>query len=100
MMNVLLFVHIVIAILLIIVILLQKTGVDSLSGIGGGGNNMGIVSARSAANFLTKMTIILASLFFVNAIVLANLSSKKKSALYEKVQEIQEEKKEEGLPIK
>ncbi|MGI4775922.1 MAG: preprotein translocase subunit SecG, partial [Janthinobacterium lividum] len=40
-MNILLFIHVVIACLLIVVILLQKTGTDSLSGIGGG--SMGVV---------------------------------------------------------
>ncbi len=75
MINTLLFIHLIIAILLIVVILLQKTSTDGLSGIGGGGN-MGLVSSRSAANFLTKITIVLAIIFFANALLLANLSSK------------------------
>ncbi|MDC0864558.1 preprotein translocase subunit SecG [Rickettsiaceae bacterium] len=75
MLNTLLFVHLSIAILLVIVILLQKTSTDGLSGIGGG-NNMGLVSGRSAANFLTRTTVILAVVFFANAIMLANLSSR------------------------
>lgn len=74
MFNSLLFVHLVIAITLIIVILLQKTSSDGLSGIGGG-NNMGIMSGRAAANFLTRTTIILAVIFFINALILANLST-------------------------
>lgn len=77
MMNILLFIHMVIAILLIIVILLQKTSSDGVAGLSG--NNNGLVSARSAANFLTKTTILLATLFFANALVLANLSSRKSS---------------------
>lgn len=75
MFNTLLFIHLIIAILLIIVVLLQRTSADGLSGIGGGGN-MGLVSGRSAANFMTKTTIVLAVIFFVNAVVLANLSTK------------------------
>ena len=43
MLNTLLFVHLIIAALLVVVILLQKTSTDGLSGIGGGGNNMGIM---------------------------------------------------------
>lgn len=86
MMNILLFVHVVIACLLIIVILLQKTGADSIGGIGGG--NMGVVSARSAANFLTKTTVILASLFFINAIILANLSSRKVSHIDQTIEQM------------
>lgn len=76
MINTLLFVHLIIALLLITVILLQKTSTDGLSGIGGGGNNMGIMSSRSAASFLSRLTIILAVVFFCNALLLANLSSK------------------------
>ena len=97
MMNILLFVHIVIAILLIAVILLQQTGTDGLSGIGGG-NNMGMVTARSAANFLTRTTIVLATLFFINAIVLANMSSKKQTDIDKKINE-SSVSKEANIPI-
>lgn len=89
MMNILLFIHMVIAILLIIVILLQRTGADGISGIGGSSMG-GVVSGRSAANFLTKTTIVLASLFFVNAIVLANLYSKKPPSIIEKIEQKEE----------
>lgn len=97
MMNILLFVHIVIAVLLIIVILLQKTGTDGLSGIGG--NNMGLVTSRSAANFLTKTTIVLATLFFTNAIILANLSYRKAPDVSNKIEAIEEKEQEGSLPI-
>ncbi|MDX2049723.1 MAG: preprotein translocase subunit SecG [Rickettsiaceae bacterium] len=77
MLNILLIVQITISILLILVILIQRTGADSLSGLSGGGNS-GVVSARTAANFLTKTTIVLAAMFMINSIILANLSSKTK----------------------
>ena len=91
MLNTLLFIHIVIAMLLIIVVLLQKTGTDGLSGIGGGisGGNMGLVSSRSAATFLTRVTIILAVLFFLNAIILGNLSSKKNDDIVKKLEQME-----------
>jgi preprotein translocase subunit SecG len=95
MINTLLFIHLVVAILLIVVILLQKTSSDGLSGIGGGGSNMGLVSGRSAANFLTKTTIVLAAIFFINAIILANISSKPKASISHKIEKVLEEKKEE-----
>jgi preprotein translocase subunit SecG len=87
MINTLLFIHLIIAVLLIIVILLQKTSADGLSGIGGGGNNMGLVSGRSAASFLSRTTIVLAVVFFANAIVLANLSVQKHTDITEKIKE-------------
>ena len=98
MMNILIFIHIVIAVLLIIVILLQRTGADGLSGIGGG-SNMGIASGRSVANFLTRVTVVLASMFFINAIVLANLSSKKSPDLAKKIEHLEESKKDNSLPM-
>ncbi|MDP4708748.1 MAG: preprotein translocase subunit SecG [Rickettsiaceae bacterium] len=87
MINTLLFIHLIIAILLVIVILLQKTSTDGLSGIGGGGGgNMGLVSGRSAASFLTRTTVMLAIIFFCNALVLANLSSQPRSNLTSKME--------------
>lgn len=86
MINTLLFIHLIIAILLVIVILLQKTSTDGLSGIGGGGNNMGLVSGRSAASFITRTTVVLAIVFFANALVLANLSSKPHDTISSKME--------------
>ena len=80
-MEILLFVHIVISVLLIITILMQKTGNDGLGGMSGNSNNMGIITARSAATFLTSVTVVLATLFIINSIILANLSSGKHYSL-------------------
>ena len=91
MINTLLFIHLIIAILLVIVILLQKTSTDGLSGIGGGGGNIGLVSGRSVANFLTRTTVILAITFFCNALVLANLSSQPRSNLTNKLEKSSEQ---------
>jgi preprotein translocase subunit SecG len=77
MLDILLVVQVVVAILLIIVILLQKSGSDGISGLSGGGSGGGLVTARTAANFLTRTTVVLAAIFMVNAIALANLSGKK-----------------------
>jgi preprotein translocase subunit SecG len=92
MINTLLFIHLIIAILLVIVILLQKTSTDGLSGIGGGGSgNIGLVSGRSVANFLTRTTVILAIIFFCNALVLANLSSQPRGNLTNKLEKSSEQ---------
>lgn len=107
MLNTLLFVHLIIAVLLVIVILLQRTSTDGLSGIGGG-NNMGLVSGRSAANFFTKTTIILTIFFFCNALILANLSTRTHSNLSDKMENIKQQqnsqkdktiKEERSLPM-
>ncbi|HJD64393.1 MAG TPA: preprotein translocase subunit SecG [Rickettsia endosymbiont of Sericostoma sp.] len=98
MINILLFVHIVIAILLIIVILMQKTGSDGLSGIGGNGT-MGVVAGRTVVNFLTRTTVVLATLFMINAVILANLSSKKNSGIIKKIEQVDDKQQESSLPI-
>lgn len=102
MLNILLVVHVVIAILLVTVILLQKNSADALAGLSSG-NNMGIVSAKGAANFMTKTTVFLAIAFMSNSLILANLSNKNskiqdnKGSLTEKLE--QKEQSSNTLPI-
>ena len=96
MLNILLVVHVVIAVLLISVILLQKNSADALAGLGGG-NNMGVVSARGAANFMTRMTVVLAIAFMVNSLVLANLSNK--SAEYKNDKGLTEKLQEDSKKV-
>ncbi len=98
MMNILLFIHTIIAILLIIVILMQKTGGDGLT-IGGGSGNIGVVAGRTVVNFLTRTTAILATLFVINAIILANLSSRKNSRIINKIEQVNDKQEESDLPI-
>ena len=68
----LLVVHVLVAISLIGVILLQKSEGGAL-GMGGGGM-AGFMSGRSTANLLTRTTAILAAAFFATSIVLAYLA--------------------------
>lgn len=84
MLEILLIIQIVVSVLLITVILLQRTSSDGLSGLASG-NNMGVVSARTAANFMTRTTMILAIIFVINSLVLANLSTKKSKPLIDNV---------------
>lgn len=77
--NILLVIQVVTSILLITVILIQKSSSDGLSGLSGGGGGGGLVTARAAANFFTKATVVLATIFMLNALALANLSTKTKS---------------------
>src|SRR5207244_7662280 len=72
MITVLLVVHMLIAIALVSVILLQKSEGGGL-GMGGGGMS-GFMTGRSAANLLTRTTAILGAVFFLTSIVLALLS--------------------------
>jgi preprotein translocase subunit SecG len=69
----LLVVHTIIAIGLVGVILLQRSEGGGL-GIGGGTGG-GLMTARGAANLLTRSTTVLASLFILSSIVLAVLAA-------------------------
>lgn len=70
----LLVVQAIIATCLVTVILMQRS---EGGGLGVGGSPAGFMSARGAADFLTRATSILASLFVLLSIVLAVLASVK-----------------------
>jgi preprotein translocase subunit SecG len=97
-MNILLFIQAVVGILLIIVIFMQKSGADGLSGLQGSPTNTGIVSTANVASFLTRLTTILAVIFMVNSLILANFSSSAGSI--KKVNVTNKEKKNEDDNIK
>jgi preprotein translocase subunit SecG len=71
--TVVLVIHLLIALALVGVILLQKSEGGGL-GIGGGGGMSGFMTGRSTANLLTRATAILAGCFFLTSIGLALLS--------------------------
>src|SRR6267143_4741428 len=73
-MIILLFVvHVLIALALVGVVMLQKSEGGAL-GMGGGGMS-GFMTGRSTANLLTRTTAILAALFFATSILLVTLSN-------------------------
>src|ERR1700728_4326212 len=73
----LLVLHIMIAIALVGVILLQKSEGGAL-GMGGGGMS-GFMTGRSTANLLTRTTAALALLFFITSIGLAYLAANQRA---------------------
>ncbi|MDE0880182.1 MAG: preprotein translocase subunit SecG, partial [Sphingomonas bacterium] len=64
----LLAIHAIIAAALVTVILMQRS---EGGGLGMGGSPSGLMSARGAADFLTRMTAILAAIFVGMSIILA-----------------------------
>lgn len=73
MINVVLVIHLILAIALVGVVLLQKSEGGAL-GIGGGGGMGGFMTGRGTANLLTRATAILATLFLVTSLALAKLA--------------------------
>ena len=87
--NFILILNIILAVLLVIIILLQKSEGGAL---GLGASQESYVTSRSAGNFLTKATAILATLFIITSILLTIMSNKQitSTSVLEKVEEKQD----------
>ena len=87
--NLILVLNIILAILLVIVILLQKSEGGAL---GIGASQESFISSRSAGNLLTKATAIIATLFIITSISLTIIGQKEisTSSVLEKVEEKQD----------
>jgi preprotein translocase subunit SecG len=73
MVTVILVIHLLLAIALVAVVLLQRSEGGAL-GIGSGGGMGGFLTGRSTANLLTRATAILAVSFILTSLILARLS--------------------------
>jgi preprotein translocase subunit SecG len=76
--TVLLLIHVMVAVTLVGVVLLQRSEGGAL-GIGGGGGG-GFMTGRSAGNALTKTTAFLAACFFITSLALSILASRQAPA--------------------
>ena len=87
--NFILLINIIAAILLVIVILLQKSEGGAL---GLGASQDSFISSRSASNFLSKTTGIIATIFIITSILMTILSQKEisRTSVLEEVEEKQE----------
>ena len=87
--NLILVLNIILAIILVIVILLQKSEGGAL---GIGASQESFITSRSAGNILTKATAIIATLFIITSISLTIMAQKEipTSSVLEKVEEKQD----------
>ncbi|MBR2299685.1 MAG: preprotein translocase subunit SecG [Alphaproteobacteria bacterium] len=69
--SVLLVIHLMTAIFLVALILMQRSGGGALNGLGGGSGANSFLSARGTGNLLTRLTAILATVFFITSIALS-----------------------------
>ncbi len=76
--EVVLVIHLMLAVALVVLVLLQQSEGGAL-GIGGGQGAM--MTGRGAANFLTKMTTAIVACFFVTSLVLAWIAKQEASSL-------------------
>ena len=87
--NIVLTLNIIFAVLLIVVILIQKSEGGAL---GLGVSQDSFISSRSVGNFLTRTTAIIATLFIVTSIILTIISREQipVSSVLEKIEEKQD----------
>ena len=87
--NFILLININAAIFLVIVILIQKSEGGAL---GIGASQESFISSRSASNFLSKTTGIIATIFIITSILMTILSQKEisRTSVLEKIEEKQE----------
>ena len=95
--NFVLILNIILAILLIIVVLLQKSEGGAL---GLGASQDSYISSRSAGSFLTKTTAVIAALFIITSISLTIMSKEEFSStsVLEKIEEDKEDSSEPEIP--
>ena len=71
--NLLLVVHLILAVTIIILVLLQQGKGADMGAAFGGGSSQSLFGARGSANFLSRMTSTLVTVFFITSLVLAFL---------------------------
>ncbi len=99
MQEVILVIHLLVALALVVTILLQRSEGGAL-GIGGG-QGSGLMTSRSAANLLTRSTTVLAVIFFTTSLTLAILAGKNtdNASVLDKVEAIEKiEPKKDAVP--
>ncbi|MGB3624682.1 MAG: preprotein translocase subunit SecG [Henriciella sp.] len=74
-MTVILVIHILVSLVLVGVVLMQRSEGGAL-GIGGGGGGGGLMSGRGAAGALVRTTIIFGGIFFVTSLVLTTIATR------------------------
>ena len=90
---ILLVVHVVLALGIISLVLLQKgAGANAGAVLGGGGGAGSVFGASGSSNFLSKTTAILATAFFINSLVLAYMASHREApaTVIDEIEQVQQ----------
>lgn len=99
--SVLLVLQLIVAIFLVAVILMQRSNGGALSGLGGGDGIGGLISARGKGNILTRITAILATLFFALSMAISIYYSRteiKKTSIVDDVPAASETQQQPTVP--
>ncbi|MEJ0063633.1 MAG: preprotein translocase subunit SecG [Alphaproteobacteria bacterium] len=74
--NVILAIHLLVALVMILLILIQRPAQDGGGLMGSGGTMGGVFTARGGANALTKTTAVLATIFILTSLTLTFMASR------------------------
>lgn len=97
--NVILVVHVLVSIVLIAVVLMQRSEGGALGIGGGGGGGGGLMSARGVAGALVRTTMIFGAIFFATSLVLTTISTRSNDGQTDIERELNEESRAaSGLP--
>lgn len=76
MFGIVLTIHLIIALILIALVLIQHgKGADAGANFGGGGSSQSVFGSGGSATFLSRMTAIVATIFFITSLVLAYIAN-------------------------
>lgn len=78
--NILLIFHVLIAVVIIVLVLMQQGKGADMGAAFGGGSSQSLFGARGSANFLSRTTSILVTLFFLTSMTLAYLYTAQSSS--------------------
>jgi len=102
MFQVVLIIHLLLAVGIIGLVMIQPgKGADAGASLGGGGSNS-VFGAAGGATVFSRLTALLATLFFVTSLVLAYLAAdahKSKTSVVEQVEQVQPETDLPTIPV-
>jgi preprotein translocase subunit SecG len=81
MLTVLIIVHVLVAVFLIAVVLLQTGKAGSIADVFGGGGSMAAFGARGAATVLSRVTTVAAILFMITSLSLSLIKTREQSIM-------------------
>lgn len=93
--------QIVIAILMIILVLAQKSDGDSLSGISPNATNLNsVISGKASTSLISKITMVLIGLFMINSLALASITKNKSNKISQELEQAIQEHNSKSSPNK
>jgi len=75
--NILLVIHLIVAVTIVILVLLQQGKGSDMGAAFGGGSSQSLFGARGSSNFLSRATSVLVTVFFLSSLSLAYIYTRK-----------------------